>query len=56
MQFEKQQDFQLDYFCIAEVETLVPATEFSRNKSYRAFIAVNVAQIRLIDNMLLTKI
>ena len=55
-QFEKQQDFQLDYFCIAEEETLVPATEFSRNKSYRAFIAVNVAQIRLIDNMLLTKI
>ena len=53
-QFEKQQDFQLDYFCIAEEETLVPATEFSRNKSYRAFIAVNVAQIRLIDNMLLT--
>tara|TARA_S200000501_G_scaffold157724_1_gene148933 strand:+ start:13117 stop:13962 length:846 start_codon:yes stop_codon:yes gene_type:complete len=55
-QFEKQQDFQLDYFCIAEEETLVPATEFSSNKSYRAFIAVNVVQIRLIDNMLLTKI
>ena len=55
-QFEKQQDFQLDYFCIAEEETLVPATEFSRNKSCRAFIAVNVGPIRLIDNMLLTKI
>ena len=55
-QFEKHQDFHLDYFCIAEEETLVPATEFSSNKSYRAFIAVNVAQIRLIDNMLLTKI
>ena len=55
-QFEKQQDFQLDYFCIAEEETLVPATEFSRNKSCRAFIAVNVCPIRLIDNMLLTKI
>ena len=55
-QFEKQQDFQLDYFCIAEEETLVPVTEFRRNICYRAFIAVNVGQIRLIDNMLLTKI
>lgn len=51
--FEKNPDFKLEYFEIADEENLLPATEIKKDKKYRAFIAVFVSNIRLIDNILL---
>lgn len=53
MVFEKNPDFKLEYFEIADEENLLPATEINKDKKYRAFIAVFVSNIRLIDNILL---
>ncbi|WP_374441389.1 pantoate--beta-alanine ligase [Epilithonimonas sp.] len=44
-------DMALEYFLIADEETLKEADFFSEDKNYRAFIVVNVEQVRLIDNM-----
>lgn len=44
-------DFRLEYFEIADEDTLLPGTEKLRNKKYRAFIAVFVNEIRLIDTI-----
>lgn len=49
--FQSTPNFELEYFEIAEEETLLPCTEKEINKKYRAFIAVFVNKIRLIDTI-----
>ena len=49
--FEKQHHFELEYFEIAEEETLISCDSKEPNKNYRAFIAVFVNKIRLIDTI-----
>jgi pantoate--beta-alanine ligase len=43
--------FKLEYFQIADETTLTPCLRKSRQKKYRAFIAVTVNNIRLIDTI-----
>lgn len=43
----------LEYFTIADIETLKPITKTTNKKTYRAFIAVYAGGIRLIDNIAL---
>lgn len=50
--FEKQADFKLDYFCIADAESLQPINALSYGQSLRAFIAVKLGDVRLIDNII----
>jgi pantoate--beta-alanine ligase len=49
--FHNQIDFELEYFQIADEETLLPCIEKKASKKYRAFIAVFVNNIRLIDTI-----
>jgi pantoate--beta-alanine ligase len=49
--FEKNPTFTLEYFQIADEATLLPCLRKSKNKNYRAFIAVFVNKIRLIDTI-----
>lgn len=49
--FEKHPDFALEYFEIADEDTLLPCVIQSEDKNYRAFIAVFVNKIRLIDTI-----
>ncbi|MFV8342467.1 pantoate--beta-alanine ligase [Flavobacterium sp. XS2P39] len=49
--FEKHPLFKLEYFVIADEATLLPCTRKNKNKKYRAFIAVFVNNIRLIDTI-----
>jgi pantoate--beta-alanine ligase len=49
--FEKNPTFTLEYFQIADEATLLPCLRKSKTKSYRAFIAVFVNNIRLIDTI-----
>jgi pantoate--beta-alanine ligase len=49
--FEKKPNFQLEYFQIADEDTLLPCIKKSKIKKYRAFIAVFVNKIRLIDTI-----
>lgn len=49
--FEKQNRFQLEYFEIADETTLLPCVRKNKTKKYRAFIAVFVNKIRLIDTI-----
>lgn len=49
--FEKNPTFTLEYFQIADEATLLPCLRKSKSKTYRAFIAVFVNKIRLIDNI-----
>jgi pantoate--beta-alanine ligase len=49
--FEKNPDFKLDYFQIADEDTLLPCLRKNKNKKYRAFIAVFVNNVRLIDTI-----
>ena len=42
---------QLEYFLIADEDTLKEVNFFSEDKNYRAFIVVHVGSVRLIDNM-----
>jgi pantoate--beta-alanine ligase len=49
--FEKNPDFTLDYFQIADETTLLPCVKKSKTKKYRAFIAVFVNNVRLIDTI-----
>ncbi|WP_310377302.1 pantoate--beta-alanine ligase [Flavobacterium sp.] len=51
--FEKDKTFKLEYFQIADEATLLPCLIKNKNKKYRAFIAVFVNNIRLIDTILL---
>ena len=53
-EFKKHSFFELEYFVIAEEETLENATILSPKKQYRAFIAVYANTIRLIDNISLS--
>ena len=46
-----QEKMDLEYFMIADEETLKEAESMSENKQYRAFIVVNVGSVRLIDNL-----
>ena len=52
-QFKKQPLLELEYFIIADTDTLKPVKRKSTNKTYRAFIAVYAGDIRLIDNIAL---
>jgi len=49
--FEKNLDFKLEYFQIADEATLLPCLRKNKDKKYRAFIAVFVNNIRLIDTI-----
>lgn len=49
--FENHPKFSLEYFQIADEATLKPCLRKSKNKKYRAFIAVFVNNIRLIDTI-----
>ena len=50
-QFENQPLFELEYFTIADEETLKSAPSISPEKTYRAFIAVYAREVRLIDTI-----
>ena len=50
-EFEKNADFKLEYFQIADESRLLPCLKKNKNKKYRAFIAVFVNKIRLIDTI-----
>jgi len=49
--FSEHAEFSLEYFEIAEESTLLPALEKDKAKNYRAFIAIFIENIRLIDNI-----
>ena len=49
--FKKHKNFTLEYFEIAEEETLLTCKRKIKNKNYRAFVAVFIENIRLIDNI-----
>jgi len=51
--FSKHPGFELEYFEIADESTLETITEKTPGKTYRAFIAVFVNKIRLIDTIVL---
>lgn len=48
--FKKENDLKLEYFTIADEATLQETNFFYKDKKYRAFIAVFVDEVRLIDN------
>lgn len=50
-QFEKHPTFTLEYFQIADEDTLTPLLKKQENTAYRAFIAVYAEGVRLIDNL-----
>jgi pantoate--beta-alanine ligase len=50
-EFKKQPLLKLEYFTIADEETLKTAENKKNNRKYRAFIAVFAGEIRLIDNI-----
>lgn len=50
-EFKKHPNFELEYFEIADEETLLSCGTKNENKNYRAFIAVFVNKIRLIDTI-----
>lgn len=52
-QFANNSILKLEYFTIADIETLKPVKQKSKKKQYRAFIAVYADDIRLIDNIAL---
>ena len=49
--FQKNTTFELEYFEIADEATLMTCFRKNKNKKYRAFIAVFVNKIRLIDTI-----
>ncbi|MEO0038550.1 MAG: Pantothenate synthetase [Bacteroidota bacterium] len=50
-EFKKHTELELEYFEIADEETLISCDSKEHNKNYRAFIAVFVNKIRLIDTI-----
>lgn len=50
-EFERHPLFDLEYFEIADENTLTPALKIQDNQKYRAFIAVYADGVRLIDNL-----
>ncbi|QBA65170.1 pantoate--beta-alanine ligase [Muriicola soli] len=51
--FAEEEEMKLEYFQIADVQTLTPIINKQKNRKYRGFIAVYVEGIRLIDNIAL---
>lgn len=51
--FRKAPEFKLEYFSIADANTLSPIKSKNENQECRAFIAVYARDIRLIDNLAL---
>ena len=51
--FEKNSVLDLEYFQIADEATLKSVDTILPNQKYRAFIAINVGEVRLIDNIAL---
>ncbi|WP_276379554.1 pantoate--beta-alanine ligase [Flavobacterium sp. H4147] len=49
--FKDNETFELEYFVIADESTLLPIDHKIKDKNYRAFIAVFVNSIRLIDTI-----
>ncbi len=49
--FDQQRGMQLEYFLIADEETLRETNFFYKDRNFRAFIVVMVDGVRLIDNM-----
>lgn len=49
--FKEASGMELEYFIIADEETLKETDFFYKDRSYRAFLAVDFADVRLIDNM-----
>lgn len=49
--FEKNPIFKLEYFQIADEVTLLPCLRKNKSKKYRAFIAVFINNVRLIDTI-----
>jgi pantoate--beta-alanine ligase len=54
-QFKKHPLLSLEYFAIADEKSLETIKDKESNKKYRAFIAVFAGEIRLIDNIRLSK-
>jgi pantoate--beta-alanine ligase len=52
-EFQKSKNMKLEYFEIADTETLIPAIYKSPDKEYRAFLGVYADNVRLIDNIAL---
>jgi pantoate--beta-alanine ligase len=52
-QFKNNPLLELEYFIIADIQTLKTAQRKSKKKKYRAFVAVFADDIRLIDNIAL---
>ncbi len=52
-EFYDRKDLELEYFIIADVVTLKLVKRKSKQKTYRAFIAVYAEGVRLIDNLAL---
>ena len=51
LQFEKNTLLDLEYFQIADEDTLTPLLMVQAGRKYRAFIAVYANDVRLIDNL-----
>jgi pantoate--beta-alanine ligase len=49
--FASEEDMKLEYFQIADVQTLTPMIRKQKNRKYRGFIAVYAEGVRLIDNI-----
>ena len=52
-QFAEIEELDLEYFVIADANTLIPVKRKSKKKKYRAFIAAYAEDVRLIDNIAL---
>ncbi|MGI9531926.1 pantoate--beta-alanine ligase [Lutimonas sp.] len=52
-EFIQNKELELEYFEVADAESLIPATEIIPKKKYRGFIAVYAGEVRLIDNIAL---
>lgn len=50
-EFANRKYFELEYFTIANSETLQPIDEKKEKQTYRAFVAVYIENVRLIDNV-----
>lgn len=52
-EIKNKSEFKLEYFVIAEEETLKTATIKEHNKKYRGFLVAHIEGVRLIDNIAL---
>ncbi len=52
-EFVQNKELQLEYFEVADIESLKVASEIVPNKKYRGFIAAYAGEVRLIDNIAL---